>query len=140
MAASPSITTRTAAGVVSVVDQDTSSVRRITDLLEPLGVEVESYPSAGSFLARQAPDPDCVICDMKLPDMSGIDLIRALRARGSLTPVILLATGGDIPAAVDGMRSGALDFLEKAGADRLLRRHVGRLISRNEAPAQHPRT
>ena len=135
MAASPTTITRTPAGSVSVVDHDEANARHITGLLVKLGVEVQVYPTAASFLSRPPPDQDCVICEMQLPDMSGIDLIRTLRARGSLTPVILLATGGDVPAAVDSMRSGALDFLEKAGADRLLSRHVSRLIRRNKAPA-----
>ncbi|HEY5720659.1 MAG TPA: response regulator [Gammaproteobacteria bacterium] len=135
MTASPSITTRVPAGLIGVVDQDEASVRRITDLLAPLGAEVRSYPTAGAFLSQAAQDLDCVICEMTLPDMSGIDLIRALRARGLFTPVILLATSDDVSVAVDGMRSGALDFLEKSGADRLLSRHVGRLIRRNEPPA-----
>jgi len=135
MAINPSTSTSAPPGLVSIVDQDEASARRIADLLTKLGVEVQAYPSARSFLSRPTPDPDCVISEMKLPDMTGIDLIRALRARGSLTPVILLAAGGDVSAAVDGMRAGAVDFLEKAAADRLLTRHVSRLIRRNQAPA-----
>lgn len=135
MAINPRAMTRAPAGTVSIVDQDEASARRIAGLLTGLGVEVQAYPSAGSFLAQAAPDPDCVICEMTLPDMTGIELIRTLRARGSHTPVILLATGGDVSAAVDGMRAGAVDFLEKTAADRLLARHVSRLIRRNQAPA-----
>lgn len=134
MAINPSTSTCAPPGIVSIVDQDEASARRIADLLAKVGVEVQAYPSAGSFLSRPTPDPDCVICEMTLPDMTGIDLIRALRDRGSLTPVILLAAGGDVSAAVDGMRAGAVDFLEKAAADRLLARHVSRLIRRNRAP------
>lgn len=135
MAINPSTTTCAPAGTVSIVDQDEASARRIADLLTKLGVEVQAYPSAGSFLTRRTADPDCVICEMTLPDMTGIELIRVLRARGSLIPVILLAAGGDVSAAVDGMRAGAVDFLEKAAADRLLTHHVSRLIRRNQAPA-----
>ncbi len=135
MAVSPKTIAHAPAGSVSVIDHDEANARHITGLLTKLGVEVHVYPTAGSFLSRPPPDLDCVICEMRLPDMSGIDLIRTLRTRGSLTPVILLATGGDVPAAVDSMRSGALDFLEKSGADQLLSRHVSRLISRKQAPA-----
>ena len=135
MAASPHSATRAPAGVVSIVDHDEADARRIAGLLARLGVEVNVYPTAGAFLSQPSPDVACVICEMSLPDMSGIELIRALRSRGSLVPVILLAAGGDVSTAVDGMRSGALDFLEKAGADRLLSRHVSRLIKRNETPS-----
>lgn len=66
MAASPKEIARAPAGIVSVIDQDEANARRVSGLLAQLGVEVQAYPTAGCFLSRPSPDPDCIICDMTL--------------------------------------------------------------------------
>jgi FixJ family two-component response regulator len=68
---------------------------------------------------------------MTLPDMTGAELIAALRARGNHTPVILLAEESDVASAVTGIRAGALDYLDKTQMERLLRLHLQRLIHEN---------
>lgn len=116
------------ASSVFIVDPDEALARRLAGLLAGLGAEVRVFPSAAAVLEAAACAPACVISEAKLPDLSGIDLIGALRSRGVRSPVILLAADGDVAMAVEAMRAGALDFIEKPHVDRLLAWHVGRLL------------
>lgn len=117
-----------AASTVFIVDPDDALSRRLSDLLSAIGAQVRVFPSAAAALAAATPAPACVVSEVRLPDMSGIDLIDALRNRGVHSPVILLAADGDVATAVKAMRAGALDFIEKPHAERLLAWHVGRLL------------
>lgn len=120
---------------VCVVDPDERIARRLTDLLTPLGAAVRAYSDAATLLAEAVPGAACIISEAHLPDMTGAGLIEALRHRGLDTPVILLAADGDVATAVAGMRAGALDFIEKPHADRLLAWHVTRLLENNGTAA-----
>jgi two-component system response regulator FixJ len=107
--------------LVSVVDPDAASRRHVAALLGSLGAEVEAFATAREFLARLPRTiPRCVIAEARLPDMSGLALLQELRARGLGIPTILLATDADVGAAVEAMRAGALDFIEKPLVDRAL--------------------
>jgi two-component system response regulator FixJ len=117
-----------AAPTVCIADPDDALTRRLADLLETLGTEVSTYPSGGALLAGLRPGTICVIAEARLPDMTGIDLIRSLRSCMPDLPVILLATDGDVAAAVAAMRAGALDFIEKPHVDRLLAWRVRHLL------------
>jgi two-component system response regulator FixJ len=117
-----------AAPTVCIADPDDALTRRLADLLETLGTEVSTYPSGAALLAGLRPGTICVIAEARLPDMTGIDLIRSLRSRMPDLPVILLATDGDVAAAVAAMRAGALDFIEKPHVDRLLAWRVRHLL------------
>ncbi len=97
-------------------------------MLSALGVDLRAFPSAAEFLAALPLDLACVVSEALLPDMTGIELIRSLRAQGVDAPVILLAAESDVATAVAAMRAGALDFIEKPHVDRLLAWHVRRLI------------
>jgi len=117
-----------AASSVFIVDPDDALARRLSELLSTIGAQVRVFPSAAAVLAAAKPAPACVISEVRLPDMSGIELIDALRNRGVHSPVILLAADSDVATAVKAMRAGALDFIEKPHVDRLLAWHVGRLL------------
>lgn len=119
--------------IVCIVDPDEALMRRIADLLESLGTRVHTYSSGRALLGDLAANVLCVISDAELPDMTGIELIGALRERLPGTPVILLATDGDVAAAVAAMHAGALDFIEKPHVDRLLAWRVQHLME-NDAP------
>lgn len=118
--------------VVCVVDTDEALLQRLVDLLAPLGADVQTYRSGAALLEQAVPEPLCVIAEMRLPDMTGIQFIESLRARGSTSPVILLAAESNVATAVSGMRAGALDFIEKPHVERLLAWHVRRLLESRE--------
>ncbi len=115
--------------VVCLIDEDSALRRRIADSLGPLGTRIQEFASGAACLAALPEDPLCVISDLRLPDMSGLDVIKALRSRGIVTPVILLADDGEVATAVAAMRAGAIDFLEKPHVERLLVWHVRRLVA-----------
>lgn len=100
--------------VAYVVDDDPHILATIRDVLEGDGRTVEDYPSAEAFLAGYRPGTDgCLLVDAHLPGMSGVALIEELRARGNHLPAILITGSSDIGLAVEAMRSGACDFIEK---------------------------
>jgi two-component system response regulator FixJ len=122
---------------VCVVEPNATVARRISHLFDPAGVAVRSYADGQSLLADTPEDAVCFISEMTLPDMTGAELISALRDRGNHTPVILLAEESDVTAAVTGMRAGALDFIDKTRMERLLLVHLRRLILEN-SPGSDP--
>lgn len=104
-----------------MVDDDEGVERSFRLLLGVLHFDVECFHSAEDLLAR-LPDrtPDCLIAEVYLPGMSGIELLRELRARRLKIPVIVMATHADVPLAVEAMQLGAMDFIEKPFVDRVL--------------------
>jgi len=99
-------------GTVYIVDDDASFLRSLSRLLTALGYAVEAYASAQDFFARPAPDrPGCVVADLQMPDINGLQLQDQLRRSSEPLPVIFLTGQGDIPSTVSAMRSGAEDFL-----------------------------
>lgn len=106
---------------VYVVDGDPEVGRNLAPLLRTLHLEVEVFESAEGALPRilEAP-PGCLISEVYLPGLSGIELLRELRDEGSSIPVIILAAQADVPLAVEAMQLGALDFIEKPVVDRIV--------------------
>jgi two-component system response regulator FixJ len=130
-------TTTNPAASVCVVEPDPAQAQRIAALLGSAGVHVRHHPDGRSALADPLEGALCMISEMVLPDMSGADLISALRARGNHTPVILLAAESDVSSAVAGIRAGALDYIDKTQMERLLSAHLRRLIHEdNSGPGQ----
>ena len=106
---------------VHVIDDDEALRNSLTFLLRTARLDVQSYPSAMAFLeALPEAKLSCVITDVRMPGMSGIDLLRRLRERKISVPVIVITGHGDIPLAVEAMRIGAIDFLEKPFDDEVL--------------------
>jgi two-component system response regulator FixJ len=106
---------------VHVIDDDEALRDSLTFLLRTARLDVQSYPSATAFLeALPEANLSCVITDVRMPGMSGIDLLRRLRERKISVPVIVITGHGDIPLAVEAMRIGAVDFLEKPFDDEVL--------------------
>jgi two-component system response regulator TtrR len=99
---------------VYVVDDDASIRELVTWLMRREGVAVAAYASAREFLDAYAPgSPGCLVLDLYLPGMSGLDLQRDLAARGIGIPVIFLSGRADVPKAVQAVKDGAIDFIEK---------------------------
>ena len=100
--------------VIHVVDDDESAREALAFLLEAADFAVVSHASALALLAAlPLGGAGCVITDMRMPDMTGLELIRELNSRGSRVPVLMITGHGDIPLAVEAMRAGVIDFIEK---------------------------
>jgi RNA polymerase sigma factor (sigma-70 family) len=106
------------APVVLVIDDDPSVRSSLKFLLSTVGLQVESFDSADAFLLKKLPDaPSCLVLDVRLPGLSGLDFQRVLAARNIHSPVIFLTGHGDIPMSVRAMKAGAVEFLTKPFRD-----------------------
>jgi RNA polymerase sigma factor (sigma-70 family) len=108
----------TAAPVVFVVDDDPSVRSSLKFLLSTVGLQVESFDSADTFLRKNPSDaPSCLVLDVRLPGLSGLDFQRELAARKIYIPIIFLTGHGDIPMSVRAIKAGAVEFLTKPFRD-----------------------
>jgi len=115
--------------VVGVIDADPAARAALKALLQPVGVELVNFDSAESYLlSGSARKVACLIVDLLLPGMSGLELLRRLRSNGNDVPVILLADESDVPTAVAAMREGAADFIEKPYANVAILKQVQKLV------------
>ena len=114
--------------IVAVIEADAADRRTLCALLSALAVDVRDYDSAESFLAAPDHDPGCLITDVALPGMSGLQLLRLLRSGGVHQPIILLGEEADVGAAVSAMREGAVDFFEKPHVNISITRRVAYLL------------
>lgn len=96
-----------------MVDDDDDAREALAFLLSSAGVAVETYASAKAFLAVAAEARGVLVTDVRMPEMDGIQLVRRLRVLGVALPVIVMTGHGDIPLAVEAMKAGAMDFIEK---------------------------
>jgi FixJ family two-component response regulator len=104
----------TAETIVFVVDDDPSFRRSTKMLIESSGLSVQAFSSAEEFLHSRRPDiPACLVLDVRLPHLSGLDLQRELAKAGIQIPIIFLTGHGDIPMTVQAMKAGAIEFLTK---------------------------
>lgn len=111
--------------IVHVIDDDDAARDSLAFLLRAAQVDVRTYETAPAFLATIKPLlPGCVITDVRMPGMTGIELLRRLRENGIDIPVIVITGHGDIPLAVEAMKCGALDFIEKPFAEESILRAV----------------
>jgi FixJ family two-component response regulator len=100
--------------VVFVVDDDPSVRASIGRLLGTVGLSVRAFASAREFLEGDRPDvPSCLVLDVRLPGISGIDFQRELSASGIWTPIVFITAHGDVPMSVKAMKAGAFEFLTK---------------------------
>lgn len=121
-------------GTVYVVEDDAAVRDALAQLLEGKRFRVELFESAERFLeACQPGQAGCLLLDMKLPGMSGIELQGALAARGIDLPIIFLTGHGDVPSSVRALRAGAVDFLQKPADSRTLLARVGEALARDAA-------
>lgn len=99
--------------VVHVIDDDDEQRDALAGMLRSRGLRVMQYASARAFLDVPAPPPHCVVTDIRMPGMTGLELQRLLRQRGAQTPVVFMTGFADVAMAVEAMREGAIDFVEK---------------------------
>ena len=108
----------TGAPVVFVVDDDPSVRSSLKFLLSTVGLQVETFDSADTFLRKKPPDaPSCLVLDVRLPGLSGLDFQRELAARNIRIPIVFLTGHGDIPMSVRAIKAGAVEFLTKPFRD-----------------------
>jgi two-component system response regulator FixJ len=100
--------------VVHVIDDDDAVRESLSFVLDSAGLTARTYESAAAFLAAiQAGVSGCIVTDVRMPEMNGLELVRRLQAMGVGLPVIVITGHGDVPLAVEAMKAGVLDFLEK---------------------------
>jgi FixJ family two-component response regulator len=118
--------------VVFVVDDDDSARRGLERLLRINGYPVRSFPSAAAFLAHPDPDcPSCLLLDIRMPELTGLDVQRAVNDSGRALPIILMTGFADLDACILGMKAGAADFLAKPFDEDQLLRAVESALSRS---------
>ena len=117
---------------VHVVDDDASFLSAISRMLRANGFAVKTYSSACEFLERRDADaPGCVLADLKMPGMNGLELQSELEQSCNPLPILFLTGHGDIPSSVRAMRGGAEDFLEKLAPKKALLDAVNRALARD---------
>jgi RNA polymerase sigma factor (sigma-70 family) len=124
----------TGAPVVFVVDDDPSVRSSLKLLIGSEGLQVESFESADTFLQRKPPDaPSCLVLDVRLRGLSGLDFQRQLAARNIRIPIVFITGHGDIPMTVKAMKAGAIEFLTKPFRDQDLLDAVRTGLERDRA-------
>jgi two-component system, LuxR family, response regulator FixJ len=122
------------APAVYLVDDDAGMLNSLAAVMEVASLHARGYPSAEAFL--EAYDPrrsGCLVVDVRMPGMSGVDLLERLRAAGSDLPAIVITGHGDVPTAVRSMKLGAVEFLEKPVDPRALVEKVREALERDSA-------
>ena len=124
--------------IVFVVDDDLSVRESLELLIRTAGWRPETYPSAQAFLARpRALVPGCLVLDVSLPDLSGLDLQQRIGADRRDLPIIFITGHGDVPMTVRAMKAGAVEFLTKPFGDDVLLGAIAGAIDRSRAALEH---
>lgn len=125
------------APTVFLVDDDPSILRALTRLLRVGGHAVRAFRSPRDFLAQHDPAvPGCVVLDLAMPGLNGLDLQTALAASGCQRPIIFVSGHGDVPSSVRAMKAGAVDFLTKPVSEEILLAAIRRAIDRDRLMRQ----
>ena len=119
---------------VFIIDDDRGMRAAIQDLVESVGLHAESFATGEEFLSRQrAANPSCLVLDVRLPQMSGLDFQRRLADTGVQIPIIFITAHGDIPMSVKALKSGAVEFLTKPFRDQDLLDAIQQALQRDSA-------
>lgn len=115
--------------LIHVVDDDPALRRALVFLFESVGWRVQAHGSAEAFLAAWQPgDPGCILLDIRMPAMSGLELQQVMRARSIALPIVFLTGHADVSLAVQAMKHGACDFIEKPFRDQVLLDAVAKAV------------
>jgi FixJ family two-component response regulator len=126
-----------AAAMVFVIDDDADVRASIQGLLKSVGLRSETFGSGQEFLRSKRPDtPSCLVLDVRLPGMNGLDFQRQLADAGVSIPIIFITGHGDIPMTVKAMKSGAVEFLTKPFRDQDLLDAIHQALDRDRASRQ----
>src|SRR5580692_10713784 len=117
---------------VFIIDDDRSMRQAVQDLVESVGLRAESFATGGEFLRRgRTTSPSCLVLDVRLPQMSGLDFQRRLAESGMQIPIIFVTAHGDIPMSVKALKSGAVEFLTKPFRDQDLLDAIQQALQRD---------
>jgi FixJ family two-component response regulator len=120
--------------IVFVVDDNSSVREALTSLIRSVGLRVETFGSAREFLASNCPDsPACLVLDVRMPGLSGLDLQRELAEADIHIPIVFITGHGDIPMSVRAMKAGAIEFLTKPFRDQDLLDAISQAVERDRA-------
>lgn len=123
--------------VVFVIDDDVSVREGLKNLLRSVGLNVKTFSAAGEFMSSERPDtPGCLVLDVRLPGISGLDLQRQLVEAKIEVPIIFMTGHGDIQMSVRAMKAGAIEFLTKPFRDQDLLEAVQQAIERDRRQRQ----
>jgi FixJ family two-component response regulator len=123
-----------AAPTVYIVDDDGGVRRAVQDLVESVGLRAESFATGLEFLnTKRTSDPSCLVLDVRLPQMSGLDFQRMLADLGMQVPIIFITAHGDIPMSVRALKSGAVEFLTKPFRDQDLLDAIQQALQRDRS-------
>jgi FixJ family two-component response regulator len=126
--------TAPAAPLVFVVDDDASVRKSLGRLIKTAGYEAEAFASVGEFLARRPYDgPCCLVLDVRMPGLTGLDLQEALRAAGQRLSIVFITGYRDVPVSVKAMKGGAVDFLTKPVDETVLLAAIRQAVARTQA-------
>jgi len=126
--------------LVYVVDDDPSVLRSVERLLRSVGYDLETFTSAQEFLDFQHPDtPSCLILDVKMPGLSGLELQERLTDKGISLPIIFITGHGTVPASVKAMKAGAVDFLLKPFSPTDLLETIAKALEKDRQAKQYER-
>jgi two-component system response regulator FixJ len=119
---------------VHVIDDDPSARDSLEFLIDCAGFGVRTYDSARSFLeALPTREPGCIVTDVRMPEMNGVELVRRLKAMNVPDPVIVITGHADVPMAIEAMKQGVSDFIEKPFADDAILEAIRTALSRQDA-------
>jgi FixJ family two-component response regulator len=119
---------------VFIIDDDRGMRQSIQDLVESVGLRAESFATGGEFLERKRTSaPSCLVLDVRLPQMSGLDFQRQLAEAGMQIPIIFVTAHGDVPMSVRALKSGAVEFLTKPFRDQDLLDAIQQALQRDRA-------
>ena len=119
---------------VFIIDDDLSMRRAVQDLVESVGLLAESFATGGEFLRRErTTSPSCLVLDVRLPQMSGLDFQSRLAETGTQIPIIFITAHGDVPMSVKALKAGAVEFLTKPFRDQDLLDAIQQALQRDRA-------
>lgn len=123
--------------IVYVVDDDEAARHSLEFLLDVAGIRVRSFPSADTFLKASPPLAGaCVVTDVRMPGRSGVELVEELKARGARVPVIVITGHADVPLAIQAMKAGVADFIEKPFDDEVMLSAIRSALARQAGDEQ----
>jgi FixJ family two-component response regulator len=123
--------------VIAIVDDDSSAREGLSSLLRSAGLQVEAFASAQEFLSsRRSEPPNCLVLDLQMPGLSGLELQKRMAEDGWEIPIIFLTGHGNIPASVQAMKAGAVEFLTKPLDDQELFHAIQEAVERDRLTQQ----
>ena len=126
--------------IVYVIDDDRGMRQAVQDLVESVGLRAETFTTGEEFLTRaRTADPSCLVLDVRLPQMSGIDFQQQLGKLGTHIPIIFITAHGDIPMSVQALKSGAVEFLTKPFRDQDLLDAIQQALQRDRGAREQLR-